>query len=262
VAVLLLGPTDRFHVIEHHDHPIAYRFIDQFRGPKAFTGEDGRFSLGLTGQSDETLLLLLHPEGGFSFVKEFGSLGESARNELPAPQAATIRGVVSRDGKPIAGHLVSVGWREHARRDGIRPAQPFHFSGRTVTDRDGRFSFTGLGEGVYGIAPVRIRVNSVGESIGSIALAGGEVVELSSGAIVTRDIQLPVGFTITGRCVDEDGRPVVDCRLDVVTGPRDRRPVAIATSDATGRFELANVPAGDYLIEARVEQQRSEKGLN
>lgn len=162
----------------------------------------------------------------------------------------------------------------------------------TSTDRDGRFELA------VGPTPVAPGVRTRSQTDGSIALVDTGrtwpvlLVSHSDHAPARQDckpletavhdagtIRLAAGGRVTGRCVDEDGRPVAGVRLGVnlraqewpcpagrptvlnlsgngfaapplaLVDPEDR--LTLVRSDEDGRFEIAGLPPGPHQLEAQ-----------
>jgi hypothetical protein len=139
-----------------------------------------------------------------------------------------IRGRVrSKAGQPIADAIV----RANVLRMGNDGTE-------ARSEADGTFVLAGLEQGVY-----RVSAEAVGYGQeDKTAETGGEPVEL---------VLSPAG-TITGRVVDERGRPVESFRVSARTNERPgmgfRMPRFEETTSEDGRFTLSSVAAGDYVV--------------
>jgi hypothetical protein len=153
--------------------------------------------------------------------------------ERPAP--AAIRGRVVSGGAPVEGALVTA---RQLRRGGPGPAgEPV--AAQALTDAEGRFALPDLDPGRYLLAASREGLTS---SRAVVARPGEEaVLELSRGGRLA-------GFVREAG----SGRPLVPFRVELRRGGRGARfPVRAATFvDATGRFELPDVPPGPALVSA------------
>ena len=112
---------------------------------------------------------------------------------------ATVSGTVTIKGKPAAG--VTVGLR---RTEGA--SSPNEIAGRALTDQDGRYQITNVGEGTYDVIPAApsyiIADLPSSPRSKTILVNGAENVEGIDFALVR-------GAVITGRVTDADARPVV-----------------------------------------------------
>ena len=71
------------------------------------------------------------------------------------------------------------------------------------------------------------------------------VIPLLIAVFLVGSVPLSAG-TLNGSVTDTQGKVVVDASVAVLTG--DRAPVASTTTDGAGRFVIANLPAGSYLV--------------
>jgi hypothetical protein len=123
------------------------------------------------------------------------------------------------------------------------------------TDRDGRFSFTSLAEGRYGLAikkpgyanPI-VDPGGRASPLARIAVAEGAAVEAG-------DIHLMRGAAISGRIIDTTGDPVVGLTVSAEMPSTDNArtgPVTIATAqtDDLGEYRLGGLPGGRIFVAA------------
>ena len=125
-------------------------------------------------------------------------------------------------------------------------------AGSAVTDAAGRFEFTALAPGGYGLAAFRggfASPNVHGESkFLNVTLASGEE---------KRDIVIrltPLGV-ITGRILDEDGDPIRQIQVQTMVyrytaAGRQLSPRGSATSNDLGEYRIYDVPPGHYYLKA------------
>jgi hypothetical protein len=69
------------------------------------------------------------------------------------------------------------------------------------------------------------------------------------GVLLAGTVPLLADSSLNGTITDAQGRVVVDASVSVLTS--DRTTVASATTNAEGRFVIAGLPAGSYLIVVR-----------
>lgn len=140
---------------------------------------------------------------------------------------AVIRGVmyVAETGEPLAGAEL------YARRGAPNP-----LARSAVTEEDGAFEFAGLSSGTYTLTPGRLPGFSLHNRIGpdmTVQLQAGEVVEDVAVAVTQ-------GLTALGRVLDAQRNPVAGADVrGRGEGWQDQQ-----TSDAEGRFTLANLQPG------------------
>jgi hypothetical protein len=157
----------------------------------------------------------------------------------PAPMGALRGRVVDAAGSPVAGaalglslslaeDVVSEPWRYVSNV----PEQP------PVTDAEGRFALPGLHRG----SQVALYVNKDGcAGVWSDRVTIGQ-----SGDVTLPDLRLvPATRSIQGQVVDEDKQPLANARVRVHDFSRRE-----TKTDTSGRFVLAEVPAGDLILVA------------
>lgn len=148
----------------------------------------------------------------------------------------TLRGrVLDPEGRPVFGALVEPAWFD--RGDGGRQIGGFPGDDLAVSDTEGMFELTTSSPEVKNVGVV-IRAPQLARRIFT-PLATGETVH---------EYKLDRGVTVRGRLV-RDGVPVPNVNVTIVQVDRNAEtslgPQTIGT-DVSGKFELTNVPAGDY----------------
>jgi hypothetical protein len=126
--------------------------------------------------------------------------------------------------------------------------------GRTsmTTDGQGRFQFSRLAAGRYTVGAVKAGfVNVVfGERLYG---RGGRAIPLRDGEYRDIRLQLPHPSVITGRTVDENGRPAVGAfvravRFSMAAGYRRAVPGGSANTDSRGVFRIPSLNPGEYAV--------------
>lgn len=172
--------------------------------------------------------------------------------EVVLSRGATVRGTLyDPEGNPISGAKVTI---QPNRSQGQAMAGLLALLGgpsngakppSTKTNSEGQFEINNLTPDTY-----QVEIEKVGFSpnpINDVALVADQPTDIGA-------ITLSRGGTIFGRVVDASGGAfqagVVTCTNQVAPGiapetlfNREVRP------DADGRFEVSNVPAGDYLLQ-------------
>ncbi|MGE3173693.1 MAG: sigma-70 family RNA polymerase sigma factor [Planctomycetota bacterium] len=184
--------------------------------------------------------------GGAAAVADVGDAAP-ARSPAPAPAAARDRVEVEpapvppADERPpeaatgtLAVRLVASGSRAPLAGYGVA-AQPgtalqaFGAGGEFVaTDADGRVRFEGCAPGAWHVDVDRF---------GRVAAR-----DVSAGAVVECEVELPAGVTVTGTVVDARQQPVPGATV-VLQGSRLSAP-PVAVTDALGRFRAPGLAAG------------------
>lgn len=176
--------------------------------------------------------------------------GEERALDLALALGASISGsVVDPDGEPLPKLRVALK-KLDISLSAINVAMGSIASGGERTDDEGRFKFSGLMDGAYKI--------SLNED--DFRRSTSERLVVQSGDVVT-DIELlaEAGLTLTGRVLDEDGRPIERARI------RASRPVSMMNwtanlegghepstySDEEGRFELAGFDPGKIQLRVK-----------
>ena len=127
-----------------------------------------------------------------------------------------------------------------------------------ATDAEGRFEFTGLPAGRYGLEATKI-LHLTGRYGSDRSGAPSTRITLADGRTLTdRDILLPTGSSITGTVVDDAGEPVADVVIRALRprGSTDARFASNAfggppqRTDDRGRFRLFGLLPGQYFVAA------------
>jgi hypothetical protein len=154
------------------------------------------------------------------------SSGGSIDVELVFSGQSSANGVVSRDGQPVAGVIVSF-----SPQDSSIPTR-----GRATTDAQGHYEVNGLSDGRY------------------FVLVTGEGVRYQRAAVVaaasTVDIELPLAG-LRGIVSSSDNEPIEGVVVVAVSG-RERGPADVrrAVSDSSGHYQLVDLDPGHYRVRA------------
>jgi hypothetical protein len=214
--------------------PTSDRYTSDARGEFRFHGPEGaiveaRHPAHTSARAEVTPSVVLARR----LVLKLGKQGTGA-----APLGESLAGrVVDGGGTAVAGALVSVvsaasAWpRKYGDEHGYE----------TVTDDEGRFAVEGLEAGSYDVT-ARL-----------MGLAPGELRDVAAGR---KDLVLTLaqGARLAGTVRDAaTGKPMPSFTLAVFTkrGPLQRDLFTqLSFIDAQGRYELAGVPAGSYVVQA------------
>lgn len=185
------------------------------RGSEAFSQEDGSFVMPNVSPGD-----VVFTASPFEVVspKKFTIKKPVETVELEVRPMASLRGVVTRDGKPVAGAELQLAL-------GMRSAE-------TVADANGQYVARGLAAGTWKVYASSERAGAFVEQ--TVTLAEREDKRL--------DLELSSAATIAGRVVSEAGEPVpgafVLYRLPS-SGDEGR-----SITDADGRFNCNQMTGG------------------
>lgn len=167
---------------------------------------------------------------------------------------ASISGKVLLDGKPAAEMLVILSKHEQVSPAQVTPPP------RTTTDANGQYRFSGLSAGKYFVnvaAPGYINSKRQGEweAGSSLSLADGETIE-------NVDFALVKGGVITGRVMDEQGRPVIEEPLVLyrVEGNGNKmRAYCRTNTDDRGVYRCFTLLPGKYIVGAGKDDKKKDE---
>ncbi|HKV99628.1 MAG TPA: carboxypeptidase-like regulatory domain-containing protein [Vicinamibacterales bacterium] len=174
----------------------------------------------------------------------FGLVVVVAAGQQPRPGTAGIAGQVTdaRSHAPLPGAVVALNGR------GAPPPA------RVITDADGRFAFSDLPPGVFGV--VASRNGYFGSGDARDPFGPGRLVELTADHAVT-DVTLSLWKlgAISGTVIAE-GDPLVGIevnalRRSLVASRWRYVNAATASTDDRGVYRLSGLPPGEYLVVAR-----------
>jgi protocatechuate 3,4-dioxygenase beta subunit len=224
---------------------------------QATTGEDGRFRLGgleprgywiVARRSDN--FMSGTPRSRQEVTLATGEEKSGLELQLPAGGKRIAGRVLSAEGKPVGGAMVSAGME----REGFAFRQPVRegmFPGggsQAISDAEGAFAFEDLQEGKYTLWAA--------DSVH----ADGEVKGVSTG---TGDvaIKLQGGASVAGVVQTRDGKPVADYSIAAMPGGQagaspDQRmrnqmqarmwSASVQVHDPSGAFSIERLAAGAY----------------
>jgi protocatechuate 3,4-dioxygenase beta subunit len=215
------------------DAPVTWWFrVDEDPGvggfAEAVTDAEGRFAIPALAEGTLTLTFVPHQglpyRGRFPARPDLGA-GKTTRMEVPLARAVRMQGVVREQGtgKPIPNAAVMVDWSAEAPR--VR------------TDAAGRYSAYVVGQSVTPHIPALPRGYYFAASVlPSLPLPAG------AAEVAAKPFVLARGATLTGRVLDEHGRPLpaaaVAADWDLPEGDTE---AASGWTDRHGRFVLEGV---------------------
>lgn len=226
---------------EQTREPIAQAKL-MIAGGGAQTNGSGRFAL--KGVSVGEAWIEVSAKGFMSRV-EWVTV-EAARRlsgmEIVLTPAATVKGVVTRTGQPVAGARV---WAEGDRRIVNVQAN----AGRpTSTDASGAFELE-VATGKWQLAAAAPNEGRVEGPLLTLA-AGGKV----------EGVQIELGQQLAAiGVVTLDAAPAPNAELTIFEA-RTGKLASTAVADSTGRFQVTGLPPGTYLVQARVMDVDAQRG--
>lgn len=176
--------------------------------------------------------------------------GEVRDVEWRIDDGAHLRGIVLElDGRPVPEFVVCL--------EATRYARPAYFArnapkGRRVTktDREGRFSFSGLGPGAWVVGPAPGRTSGASSVDDADPAAFAQYVAIAEGEVPPEvEIRVHRGLTIQGRVLDPAGRPADFAALHVRSIESGAYTLE-SSNDPTGQFVIGPLVAGEYEVRA------------
>lgn len=218
----------------------------------ATTDAEGRFVIA---DVDDTLVFnVLVAASGFRAAYARGSdprKGEvTVKLTRTSPETTALQGrVLDSEGKPVFGALIEPGWYEKGDRSSIGG---FPGDNLAVSDRDGHFE----------LVTTSSEVKRIGVKISAPQLARKVFQPLSVGQEL-HEYRLDRGVTVRGRLV-RHGKAVSNANVSLVQVDRNAETfVGIQTigTDIDGKFELTNVPSGDFWTLSACRDTLPENGV-
>jgi len=184
----------------------------------SFSQPDGRFILSGVLPGATVFVARPYEVRGPNSLKITQTLVDDVVLDVRA--LATLRGHVTRNGKPVAGAEVSCAQCQIS----------------TESDQSGAFVLEGLPEGSHRISAGSHNVRAFAEQ---------KTVTLAAGDDKTLDIELDCAGQVKGTVVDEDGQPVPNAyvRLELASGAGDQ---GESMTDTNGAFDCGSMQGGDY----------------
>jgi hypothetical protein len=251
---ILLGPAHRIlgRVLEADGRPVAslhMAAVSLFHVPPtenmAGAQIDGIPGLGLDATTDasgrfaisdlpgSTAVMIDHDDNRFGSIRgavqfDTPNRGDNPETAIYVRAAAQVTGLVTQEGKPIAG--IKVGAQ----------GSPTSAWGQAVTDTNGRFTIKRLPPGQYNVA-----LDLPADMENRLTAVAKEGLTLAAGQSASADFSLIPGAVIEGEVVDEKGSPAPHVHVGIYgpAHPASGAWVQSVLTDAKGRFST-RVPAG------------------
>ncbi|GEM_PF-3547553 len=228
----------RGRVVEAGGTPIAGARV-KIGEAKAMCDGHGLFSLPHPGAGVHEVAV---EKAGFLFARKAGTCCESIRVDTPAKDAlltlrmhrpAGVRGTVVSAGRPVEG--ASFRARYRVARGLTRDVAELTVDVAGKSGRDGRFELAGLPAG-------RLRI----ESVATTGAAVGTVIDLAPGATYAPYvIEIRAVAGLAGQVLSTEGAPVPGAIVGVGDTGGDWQ----ATADGNGRFQIAGIAAGTWMLD-------------
>lgn len=223
---------------------------------KAVSGAGGRFEI--TGVADGTWSLRARKDG---YVETTVSVTTAPRTktsvDIACVRTGTVEGVVTAgDGVERSGRMLTLTARGKQSSPGS--FDPWREAPRAVSDAAGRFVFSNVAPGDWGLEFVR-KENGGGGFV-SIGMVGGEETEtppkgmpvlVKSGETTRVEIAVPKPARVVG-IVTDAGAPVAGIRVELARAGQPFFGMGnTRVTDASGRFEFDDVETGSWLVKAQ-----------
>ena len=214
----------------------VYKSGQPVSGAQVQAVQDGGPGGGCTTQADGSFVFDAMPYGKTRFFVAPSSAEASAEVDITQPvvdgirveikKAATVRGHVTRKGKPVNGADIVY----------MPPPQATFYGGQPATKTDS--------SGAY-LLELPAGAGQLCASDYSQKAFSFRPVELGADEDKTMDIELDSAGEVTGTVVNEAGGPVagVYMRLDITDGSGD---MCESMTDANGQFDCALLTGGEY----------------
>src|SRR5258708_1374673 len=256
----------RGRVLDGHGDPVPDAVVEQqgvtFNGERglgtrfgpmdwidlmAVTNENGEFEIAY---SKPAVRMILQVRPRAMAPKLFTEPTGADRKTMVVTDGATIRGRLIQDGKPVAN--AEVGLSTHAHGAGTVYPEV-----RIGTQEDGKFAITNVPAGrIWYVYPKKESLASRG--LGADAFPGetkndAQVVDVG-------DIQLTSAYTLRGRVVLTNGKPIPP-DMHVTLADDRTFDAEIALLGADGSFEFRGLPKGVYSVAPGVKGYRVAEGF-
>lgn len=213
--------------------------------PLAVTNSQGDFEISYTGTSPA---MLVEVEGR-GYAPKFAKLATgSTRTKLVVSDGATIRGILTANGKPVGNAEVGLIAKDRGGYQDKLTIVGFPYEEQRVgTGPDGSFLITNVPEPVTwllygkmnsmpkgeGTQPVEVRTNQEKQFLDKVQL-----------------VAYPA-HTISGKLTLSDGHPIPE-GMRLTLGSDRVWDTQTVTLNREGSFEIKNVPNGDFCISPSV----------
>lgn len=212
--------------------------------PLAVADEEGRFVLFCKSNIVDTVYATADGRG---VAKQWVTLKPGGDYLVQMLDGVTLTGQVLRNGKPVKGVSVAATTKD-------RTCGAYFNCDAVSTDENGRFQMLNVPPGrEFVIYTTMKSLHGEGALLDKIINTG------DSGAVQDlKELQVQPAYTITGRVVLSDGRPVPP-NTQMFLGREEAMDSSQIKLDADGRFEFKGVPAESVSLGVRIKGYRMSK---
>ena len=260
------GPPGAIHgrILNPDGEPIHEAEVELVRGPAAavsipslwtrlnlvvHTDPQGKYRFTTVAPNDDYIVIASHSDFGNCEAGPIVVQPSTNKDagDLRLRDGVLVQGYVRCDGRPIPNALVTMSNAMDRLRK-LRPDMPVHpdtepFDVSTVTDADGHYTFASAPFSTF-----ELTVTADGFSKMTKASQG----TIFGGSSREHEINfdLTIAARIGGMVVDEGKNGIAGAKVTATIANQTFRCEIEATTDPTGRFELAALALGDYFISA------------
>ncbi|MEO5897342.1 MAG: carboxypeptidase-like regulatory domain-containing protein [Vicinamibacterales bacterium] len=175
------------------------------------------------------------------------------RPRVPPRDAGSLNEPLAVGSASVSGTIVMAGTGQPARKTRVSlSGSELNGSRSTTTDDQGRFSFTALPAGRYGLSANKPGHLSVTYGQRRPGLQGTQI-QLSDGQKFQAQLQIPRGSVITGTVTDENGEPTPNTQVRAMryvtqNGRRTLQSTASGSTDDRGIYRMFGLQPGEYVV--------------
>jgi protocatechuate 3,4-dioxygenase beta subunit len=175
------------------------------------------------------------------------------RPQAPPRDAGNLNAPLAVGSASVAGTVVMAGSGQPARKTRVTLSGTEIRGGRsTTTDDQGRFSFTALPAGRYGLNANKPGHLSVTYGQRRPGLQGTQI-QLADGQKFEAQLQIPRGSVITGTVLDENGEPTPNTTVRAMRyvmqgGRKTLQSSSGGSTDDRGIYRMFGLQPGEYVV--------------
>jgi protocatechuate 3,4-dioxygenase beta subunit len=211
-----------------------YRF-DPLESGAYMMNDDGSFRAFYVGMRLEHPTHISADGNSWWDVEVPGTAGHVEVKDFVMTPGGFVRGAIL---DPVSGGGARLDLRVYCETEGR------HFLDYVTTDEAGAFLTKPLAPGLYKVDANEPKLNY--PVLGEVVVAAGKETQFTARFITASDAP-----ALTGRVVDENGRPMAGVRVILYRDPAQREPGQSAETNADGEYRFAPVQTGNFLDEKR-----------